>query len=324
MCRGRAGRARPDGAPWTLRFLLQATDDPSLLVPAGQVWQERGPALRPAQPHPGRPPGLPPRRAGARRALFPPLARSLRGPRPETCSLSPEEAYAFLRDAGASLEALGFPVLVPNLSRSVTLRARLRPQEDPAATRSTWRILRPETIVRFDWRVALGGQEGGPGGPGPELSGEEFAALAALKEPLVQVRGQWVVFESRVVEQALSFFERHGAGGELGLAEALSLALSPPDPGAAAGRRLPPARSRQHCLSSWTPARKYSNCWTTSPPATALPLRRSRRPAPARSPPDFWGAAPLPEAGVAWLAALRRYGLGACLADDMGLGKTPS
>ena len=26
--------------------------------------------------------------------------------------------------------------------------------------------------------------------------------------------------------------------------------------------------------------------------------------------------------GFAWLAFLRRYGLGACLADDMGLGKT--
>lgn len=29
-------------APWALSYLLQATDDPSLLVPAAQIWRERG------------------------------------------------------------------------------------------------------------------------------------------------------------------------------------------------------------------------------------------------------------------------------------------
>ena len=41
------------------------------------------------------------------------------------------------------------------------------------------------------------------------------------------------------------------------------------------------------------------------------------------APEDFVGQLrPYQQLGYSWLAFLREWGLGACLADDMGLGKT--
>ncbi|MBK6433337.1 hypothetical protein [Candidatus Amarolinea dominans] len=37
--------ASPDERSWVVHYLLQATDDPSLLVPAEQVWQEASSTL---------------------------------------------------------------------------------------------------------------------------------------------------------------------------------------------------------------------------------------------------------------------------------------
>ncbi len=127
------------------------------------------------------------------------------------------------------------------------------------------------------------------------------------------------------MEQALSFFERHGAGGELGLAEALSLALSPPDSGAGAGRP-PPAGEELPALPVLVDAgpeiQQLLDDLTYGHGASPAALEASRTGA---EPPGFVGRLrPYQRRGVAWLGAMRRHRLGACLADDMGLGKTPT
>jgi hypothetical protein len=98
---------------WALRYMLQASDDPSLLVPAEKVWSARGDALR----------VLNRRFEGAQERLLaglglaaricPPVVNSLRTARPRACTLSVDEAYAFLREVGPLLEGSGFGVLVP-------------------------------------------------------------------------------------------------------------------------------------------------------------------------------------------------------------------
>jgi hypothetical protein len=58
----------PGERSWTVHYLLQATDDPSLQVPAEQVWQEAGSDCSPEWPRPrgsfrlsNRPCGMPAR-----------------------------------------------------------------------------------------------------------------------------------------------------------------------------------------------------------------------------------------------------------------------
>src|SRR5207248_6718065 len=97
------------------------------------------------------------------------------------------------------------------------LRLRLRPAESGRGT------LGEQSIVEYDWRLAVGQAD---------LSEAEFRQLAALKVPLVCVRGQWVELRPDKIEQAISLWEKQvtAAAGTteaslLPTGEALSLAL---------------------------------------------------------------------------------------------------
>ncbi len=296
---GGSPAASQNASPWTLRFLLQASDDPSLLVPAGEVWRQRGATARflnrrLEQPQERLLAGL-----GRAARLFPPIEASLRAARPETCPLSPDEAHRFLRETALLLRASGFGVLVPGLESRLRLRIRVGgAPADPARGSGrptfTW-----DSLVGYDWQVALGDET---------LTREEFEHLARLKEPLVQVRGRWVELDPGQVERALACSEGAPGGGELSLQDALKRSLATDSIADRAG--LPVASvEAQGWLDDLLRA-----------------LRRQpdgRRRETVAEPSGFAGPLrPYQKAGVSGLATLQRYGLGACLADDMGLGKT--
>ncbi|HLK09963.1 MAG TPA: hypothetical protein VKW76_01140 [Candidatus Binatia bacterium] len=93
----RRGRRRAMDA-FPLRFFLQAADDPSLLVPAIEVFRGRGRAVRRLGRafHAAEEQLLRALATGAR--LYPPIARGLREARPEVVLLDPHEAWAFLTE----------------------------------------------------------------------------------------------------------------------------------------------------------------------------------------------------------------------------------
>src|SRR6266545_4887396 len=88
-----------DDRPWSLAYLLRATDDPSLLVPAAQIWRERGASFsyldrRFEHPQERLLAGL-----GYAARIFPPLEAGLRRKAPDRASLSAGEAFTFLKEA---------------------------------------------------------------------------------------------------------------------------------------------------------------------------------------------------------------------------------
>lgn len=100
-------------APWVLSYLVQATDDPSLLVPAAAVWREQAHTLTYLERRFERPHERMLRGLGFAARLFPPLEPSLRAPAPERALLAVDEAFLFLKEAVPLLEQSGFGVLVP-------------------------------------------------------------------------------------------------------------------------------------------------------------------------------------------------------------------
>ena len=278
---------------WKLDFLLQATDDPSLLVPADQVWRTRG-ALKVLRHTVDDPQERLLGDLGRARRLFPPLEPALRGRRPSGCELDAGAAYTFLREGAPLLAQAGFGVRVPSWwgRPAARLGLKLRAKSPSTESEAEGRF-GLDTLVAYDWQVSLGGEP---------LSAGEFRALARMKVPLVRFRGQWVELKPEEVQAALRMFERGGADGRMTAAEALRLAMGAHDMAA----ELPVVSVE---ATGWL--------------AELLAAGDETKLAPVPPPPGFAGALrPYQERGLAWLAFLDRLGLGGCLADDMGLGKT--
>ncbi|MFH1085224.1 MAG: DEAD/DEAH box helicase [Chloroflexota bacterium] len=285
-----------DGDPagpseWTLRYLLQATDDPSLLVPARDVWRESGHMLSYLNLRFDRPQEKLLEALGMAGRFAPPIERSLHQETPEAAILSPAEAYTFLRETARLLADAGFGVLVPPWWNrpDARLRARLRLQTQPSSGR-----LGLDALVRYDWQLALGDQT---------LTREEFERLAALKTPLVQVRGQWVLLRPDQVEAAVAFWEKQRLQGTLSVGEALHLLLGAED--AIAGLPVDEPELDETLADMLGRLSQPGRYVLLDTPSSLVGQLR-----------------PYQVEGLSWLAFLRRTGFGGCLADDMGLGKT--
>jgi superfamily II DNA or RNA helicase len=210
----------------------------------------------------------------------------------DSIPLSLPEVVEFLESVAPEIERAGFGIRLPSWCaggsehRKLSLIARAREMLD-AGTGLTL-----DKVIRFDWQVALGDDT---------LTADELAQIAALKVPLVQVRGKWVHFKA----------------DEL-LAIAKIVQQGPPEP---------------------KPIRELFRLSRTGGEVDGLPVARVEgnpevetllsRLADVRQIPDRAQPVSLraelhsyQKRGFAWLSHMADLGLGACLADDMGLGKT--
>ncbi|HEY4419083.1 MAG TPA: DEAD/DEAH box helicase [Pseudonocardia sp.] len=288
-----------DGTRWVLEFLLQSTADPSLLVPAEQVWSG-GAARLIAEPQ-----ELLLAELGRASLVLPALAPALRQARPSTLDLDLDGAHHFLTAGAALLVEAGFGVQLPSgwdgaRRVGLTLSARSTPA-DRVLTRSG---LGREELADFRWSIAVGDEE---------LSEEELSDLVATKAPLVRLRGRWVSVDAERLRRGLEFLGRarqRRAAGAPTAAEVLALAHRHPDDWADGGEEdgVPLPVTAIHA-EGWI--------------GQLLSGEAERAITPIPPPPGFRAQLrPYQERGVSWLAFLSALGLGACLADDMGLGKT--
>jgi len=281
-----------------LRFLLQSTRDPSLLVPATEVFRGRGEGLRRLGCTPARAEELLLRALAMSARLFPPIERGLREARPGAVLLTANEAGAFLDEAAPALAEAGMGMLLPaELTRSGQRRLRLRMRvsggQHAAGTVEGSGGFSLEEVLSFRWEVALAGET---------LSAQELAALARLKAPLVRFRGKWVAVAPAELEEARRMLAQ--GGGTLAAHEALAAALG--GPGRQEGARL----HREVVADG--PLAQLVTRLREGPPQAEVP-----------APQDFTGTLrPYQERGLGWLSQMAQLHLGACLADDMGLGKT--
>jgi SNF2 family DNA or RNA helicase len=281
--------------PWYLHYLIQAKDDPSLLIPAEEVWKKTRGVLthlghRFEQPQEKLLAGL-----GYAARLFPPVNESLKSKLPTELAVNTNGAYTFLRETAPLLEGAGFGILVPpwwnKKGARLGVKVKMKSKGSDANAKSRMSM---ENLVNYQWKLSLGETE---------LTETEFKALAKLKSPLVQIRGQWVTLDAEQIEAAINFWEKHQLEGEMSLLEAMKLGLG----GETIADGLPiDGVETDGWLAGWL--EKFS---------------QSERLEQLQQPNSLKGQLrPYQLYGYSWLAFLRKWGLGACLADDMGLGKT--
>jgi SNF2 family DNA or RNA helicase len=292
----RLGVPEEQGDPWPLDVLLQARDDPSLMVPAAAVWESDSVVFtyldrRFDNPQERLLEGL-----GYVSRVFPPMRAALRERNPTGARLAVEDAYRFLREAAPLLEQSGFGLLVPPWwnRRGATLAARLRLRTSDSPPSVSSGLLSMEKLVDYRWEVVLGDQS---------LSREEFEALVRLKAPLVQIRGQWVALNPEQIEAAIRFWHQQQAPGDMDLLEALRWRLE-------AEGEVDGLPVDEVVITGWLG--EFLDRF-----------EQGERIEIAAQPDRLQGdLRPYQQRGFSWLAFMRRWGLGACLADDMGLGKT--
>jgi SNF2 family DNA or RNA helicase len=291
-----------DDEPWRLGFFLQAKDDRSLLVPAEEVWRMKSRALTFLKKRLKDPQEQLLADLGRAARVLPQMEKSLERARPTGMELETEEAYSFLRQSAPLLEQNGFGVLLPPwwVHPGSRLGIKLRLKEAPKKeSRIGPALFGLNALVNYDWQLSLGDYA---------LTEAEFAELARLKVPLIQIRGEWMELRPQEIEAAIQFFQKN-RNREMTLAEALRLARNLPS------QRLPDVESPLPILGLQAEGQIEEMLSALSDPGGRME--------PVCPPQRFQGTLrPYQLRGVSWLLYLHSLGLGACLADDMGLGKT--
>jgi SNF2 family DNA or RNA helicase len=228
---------------------------------------------------------------GAASAIYAPVEESLLSAQPSAVELSTQQAYEFLSQQAVMLQQAGFAVMLPGW----WARSRRKLRAGMVEKNSTLQVksdkLSMDTLVDFEWQVALGDQT---------MSRRELEELARLKVPLVRVRGEWVELTPEQLEAALKLASKPKQ--KMALRNVIQVAF-----GAEPAGGLPFAG--------------IESGGVVSSLLNQLSAGDNFQPLPA--PQQFHGELrPYQQRGYAWLDFLSRWGMGACLADDMGLGKT--
>ncbi|HEY3956581.1 MAG TPA: SNF2 helicase-associated domain-containing protein, partial [Streptosporangiaceae bacterium] len=144
---------------WRVEFALQSTEDPSLVMPASDVWAGLSTAgLAAGIKHPEEEllTGL-----GRAARLFPELDLALHDPAPASVSLDTEGAFGFLKQAAPLLSGAGFGVLLPDWVRRARLGLKLttRTQSSAGSGSVTDPRFGMQDLVNFRYDLAVGDQE---------------------------------------------------------------------------------------------------------------------------------------------------------------------
>lgn len=290
---------------WKLQLVLQDKRTPSVLIPlrlsstgeAFGAWPaEWSPAVRE-------------RSAGWLKRLRACLPAEQLGGSADDLLNAPMDANAawqFLSADSPRLLEAGWLVLLPAWWEAISKKKpRLRAKISSEAAGSRNSLFGLDSLVEFDWRIAIGETD---------LTEEEFAELAARNERLIRVRGQWISLDPSLLLQIRKIMAGMDRAQGLSFQDVLQLHLlgqdDVADPDAAATpegdeRVRLEVELNGHLLQLMNQLSRQAE-WPALPAPAAL--RAELR--------------PYQQEGYAWLAFMRRLGLGACLADDMGLGKT--
>jgi SNF2 family DNA or RNA helicase len=279
---------------WYVRYLVQACDDASLLVPLPDVFQARG-----GKANLWKRRGFPLREyllaaLGIVARLCPETEESLKVAAPAGYACDATGAYRFLQESACTLTQAGIAVLLPAWWTKPQARprvaARVRAQSPRMRSKGKLSL---DAVVEFDWQLALGDMV---------LSAAELEQLVRLKSPLVRLRGQWVHADVGELAAAMRLWQRR-QDGKTKVRDLLHMALG-------ASKQSLPIPASEVEADGWVgdmlAQLKGEKAWQE-----------------LSSPKNFSGSLrPYQVRGYSWLKFLSEWGLGACLADSMGLGKT--
>jgi len=279
---------------WQVEYLLQPKSDPSLMIPVSELWRKDKDAVAGLKEFGSDATEFLLTALGQAAGLCPEVAASLKTRNPGGFTCDAAGACRFLQEQAQALRSVGFIVLLPAwwVSRGVVKRLSLTARAKSPAMQGGG-ALTLDTMVQFDLAASLGDEH---------LDINELRRLASLKAPLVQVRGQWTMIDTDEMKRAVRFLERQQQQSATARDLIVMGLGSEQQVGGLPVTAVETEGWLDDLLSRLTGKQDFE--LLTQPDQFTGQLR------------------PYQERGYSWLAFLRLWGLGACLADDMGLGKT--
>lgn len=202
--------------------------------------------------------------------------------------LAQDEAWELMTKTGPLLQAAGFDVRVPALSRrrpSPTLRL---------STESTESVVGANQLTNVRWSAVF---------DDVELTAAEITALASEARPLIRSHGRWVELDRADLAEAAAALAEHSQRTQMTGAEVLRFGVGLDGSGLSGGITV------------------VGNSWA----ADLLERASTATTEPITKPQGFKGELRSYQAeALGWLSFLDSVELGGCLALDMGLGKTPT
>ncbi|MEV6216590.1 DEAD/DEAH box helicase [Nocardia sp. NPDC051833] len=200
--------------------------------------------------------------------------------------LLPTAVVADLVAHGAhALQEAGIRLLLPRAWNIAEPSMRLR-VSSPAAAEPTVGL---SGLLSYRWELALGDLV---------LTKAEMERLIRSKSDLVQLRGEWVQADHRVLAAAARYVALHADDSPITLADMI---------GELATERVDDVPVTEVTAVGWA-AELFAREGEPEPVPVPVGLKAELR--------------PYQERGLSWLATMSRLSCGAILADDMGLGKT--
>jgi superfamily II DNA or RNA helicase len=277
--------------PWNVRCLLQSKEDPSIQAPIGELLAS---SRKATQLFSADPLEYLLFSMGQIAGFFPQLKARLDKGIPESIPLDTRGAYQFLQEIAPALQASGFGVVLPNWWRHKRNRSGigLGLSTKDALSHDEFSI---HNLFQCQFHVTS---------HGTPLSLADLEGIARLKLPLVRMRGMWVEVDQAQIQKAIALLREKGEP---------ALALR--------GTQLLRIGLGADQLVHGLPVQElHADGWLQE----LLDELKSEPGQHLLTPPKGLKGTlrPYQVRGYSWLAFLKRWGLGACLADDMGLGKT--
>jgi hypothetical protein len=275
---------------WLITYELRPVDDLTCLIPAAEIWSggdilsETLPSLRILEE-------TLLQELGRGSAVSNSILLSLSSPAPGGFTLSTPDLWTFMTHDVPLLKEIGIETIVPSwwAERKSKPVIRIRVSRDPSAVTS----FGLETVVRFDYEVALGDEI---------LTPEEFLQRTDLKNSIIRTGDGWMVCQAGDLEKNLRRLQDAYAGETLPAVDLLRLTALADDEESFIEVMGDDSWSQDLVMSAKGGAALHEQ----------------------EIPSSFVGVLrPYQVSGFSFLLAGAERGLGVCLADDMGLGKTP-